>query len=93
MGPHDIASHLNRIEYPIDHDALIARLGDHEIRAPTGRTTTVGEALGIAEDRRYGSATEAHETIVGNLGEAHIGRKYYDDRGGVAEDRHRTQSF
>jgi len=90
----EIRGHLDRtIEFPVGRTELIAALGDREVRAPGGGTTRLAEAIDRTDERTYGSATEAHETIVGNLGENFVGRKYYDDRGGATEDRHATQSL
>nr|WP_233340482.1 hypothetical protein [Haloprofundus sp. MHR1] len=51
--------------------------------------------LEITNERRYGSVDDVYQTILGNLDESFVGRKFYDDRGGVwdFDQRDRTYSF
>lgn len=78
------------VEFPVGHDALIDQLGDVELTAPTGSSTTVTEVLERSGEPAYDSTAMLYTTIVGNLDDAFIGRKQYDDRGGdhpVSEER------
>lgn len=70
-------------EYPIAHASVIERIGTARIAAPDNRSTeTVSTIIGSVDQPTYDSADELFETIIGNLGEEYIGRKFYDDRGG-----------
>ncbi|MFB6162139.1 MAG: hypothetical protein ABEJ86_01685 [Halococcoides sp.] len=90
----EIRTHLTEdCDFPIDRMGLIDAVGDREVVAANGGSMRLGEAIETTDDTRYGSATEAHEMILANLGEAFVGRKYYDDRGGATEDRHATKSL
>ena len=71
------------VEFPVDHDALIEQLGEVELTAPTGDSATIGEILETSGDPAYDSAEVLYATIVGNLDDTFIGRKFYDDRAGV----------
>jgi hypothetical protein len=68
-------------EYPADTATLTDQLGDVEIEAPTGDTTTLSSVLTRSNVTTYQSATDAYTELLSNLDEAFIGRKYYDDRG------------
>lgn len=70
------------VEFPVSHDALVGQLGDVELTAPTGASVTVAEILEVSGEPTYDSTDMLYATIVGNLDDAFIGRKYYDDRGG-----------
>lgn len=90
----EIHTHLtDNCEFPLDQAGLVAAVGDYEVTAADGGTTRLAEAIETTDDPEYTSATEAHEAILANLGEGFVGRKYYDDRGGATEDRHRTRSL
>ena len=70
-------------EYPIDHASVIERIGTIRIAAPEERSAeTVSKIIDPLDQQTYDSADELFETIIGNLGDEYIGRKFYDDRGG-----------
>jgi hypothetical protein len=68
-------------EYPTDAATVADRVGDVEIEAPTGDTTTVETVLARSNLGTYESADDAYTALMANLDESFIGRKYYDDRG------------
>ncbi|MFD1599123.1 hypothetical protein [Halobellus rarus] len=73
----------DELEYPIDHDAMIERIGDVEIGTPADqKSDTVSTIVSGVGQETYGSADELYKTIIGNVSDEYIGRKYYDDRGG-----------
>jgi len=74
-------SFATEFSYPIGREEIIESAGDAEITAPTGTSESVGDVLDRVETRTFRSARELHETILSNLGEQYIGRKFYDDRG------------
>lgn len=71
------------IEFPIEHERLVEQLGGVELTAPTGDSVAVGDVLTRADEPTYASPEVLYATIVGNLDETFIGRKFYDDRGGT----------
>lgn len=70
------------LSYPIDQESVIEQIGTVEIEAPdqddSETIATIVDSLGR---ETYGSADELYNTIIGNVNEEHIGRKFYDDRG------------
>lgn len=69
------------VSFPVDHESLIDRIGDRSIEAPSGEPESIAEVLERAGEPSYRSPGEVHATLLGNLGDAYVGRKYYDDRG------------
>lgn len=70
------------VEFPVSHEDVVEQLGGVELTAPTGDSVTVTEVLQRTDESVYDSTDMLYTTIVGNLGDAFIGRKHYDDRGG-----------
>jgi hypothetical protein len=82
MQPNDAYDRFeSEFDYPIDRERIIETAGDTEIRAPTGRSTSIGDILERADTRTFESPRELHETLLTHLGDQYIGRKFYDDRG------------
>ncbi len=84
-------------EFPVTHTAVIEQIGALEITSPSGDSVTIQDILDPVEQESYETSDALYTTIIGNLDEAFIGRKYYDDRGGttlepVADDES-TVSF
>lgn len=79
-----------RLTFPIDRETVIERVGDVTLQAPNGEDTTVAAVLDRSDETTYESAEELHDTLFGLVGDAFIGRKYYDDRGdqtGISTDQ------
>jgi hypothetical protein len=72
------------LDFPITHPTMVDQIGAIEIRAPSGDSVTIAEVLADTGEENYPSADALYDSIVGNLNETFIGRKYYDDRGGTA---------
>lgn len=79
----NLADYLDEeLEYPIDRTSVTEEIGDVEIEAPDrDDSETIATIIGSLGQETYGSADELYKTIVGNVSEEHIGRKFYDDRG------------
>ncbi|QZP38482.1 DUF5789 family protein [Halobaculum magnesiiphilum] len=71
----------DRLTFPIDRETVIERVGDVTLDAPNGENTTVAAVLDRSDPTTYESVEELHDTLVGLVDDAFIGRKYYDDRG------------
>lgn len=69
------------VETPVTRDDLVDQCRGIEIDCPTGEPTPLNDLLDRDGAATYDSLQEIHETLMGNLGESHVGRKYYDDRG------------
>jgi len=83
------------IEFPITQENLVKQLGEVELTPPTGDPVLLSEILTQANEPTYMSAEMLYTTIVGNLDESFIGRKYYDDRSGSnirLDDRRSTRN-
>jgi hypothetical protein len=70
-----------RLSFPADRQTVLERVGDVTLEAPGGDDTTVGAVLASTDAERFDSADELCETVVAFVGDAFIGRKFYDDRG------------
>lgn len=71
---------LAECEFPVARERLIEVVGDRQLEAPTGETESIGDVLARGDVATVGSHDEAYAHLVGNVSEAHVGRKYYDDR-------------
>lgn len=69
-------------EFPVEREAVVEQLGGIELTKPAGETTTVGEVLQRTGEQSYESPDGLYASLVGNLEDGFIGRKYYDDRAG-----------
>jgi hypothetical protein len=71
------------VAFPIAQRSVIDQLGEIEITTPTGDTVTLAKVLLQMEDCQYHSAQMLYNTVIGNLDDAFVARKYYDDRAGA----------
>lgn len=75
------------LAYSIDQQSVLEQIGGVEIDAPDDtETETVSTIIGAVGQQTYDSADELFQTIVGNLSDEYIGRKFYDDRGANPAD-------
>ena len=81
------------LEFPITCESVQERIGDVRVDAPTGEGETIGEVLGRCGERQFESADELYDSLVTFVGEAYIGRKFYDDRGSQPADPEEEVSF
>lgn len=83
----ELKGKLEAHDYPADGDELVAAYGDHELGLPGG-SSTLREILGkrhgedAADDIRYESAEEVHQSISNMVGSDAVGREDYTDRAG-----------
>lgn len=66
--------------FPIDRESVIDTVGDVAITSPHGEHTDVERVLEWSDETTFTSVTELHTTVMANLPDEYIGRKYYDDR-------------
>ena len=84
------------LTYPIERSDVIDRIGDVELESPSDEREpeTVGSALaGLETNEPYESVEDLYQTIVGNVDDAYIGRKFYDDRASDPGEPRETTSF
>ncbi len=82
MDVNEVYEKLERdVEPPVTRRELAEAFGDVEIDCPAGEATEMTEVLDMDDASTYTCLQEIHETVMGNLDESHVGRKYYDDRG------------
>lgn len=73
----------DNVTYPIDQVSVVEQIGAVEIEAPDRQATdTISTVIDAVGDVTYHSSGELFETIIGNVSDEYIGRKFYDDRGG-----------
>ena len=83
----------DELTYPIELDTVLEEIGEVEIEAPNrSDSETVHSIIGHLGDDSFGSADELHETIIGNVSDKYIGRKYYDDRGDNPIESHHHEN-
>lgn len=80
----DLSARLEtEFSYPVDIATVIERMGAVEIESQDGADPeTIRSILQPLGTDSFDSATMLYETIYGNVSDDHIGRKFYDDRGG-----------
>lgn len=66
--------------FPMDRDAVMETVGDVAIESPNGEDSELEAVLTRSGETTYASVDDLHNTVLGNLGDDHVGRKYYDDR-------------
>lgn len=77
----------SELTYAVSHDSVLDRVGAVEIDAPdSDESEQISAIIANVGQESYGSADELYETIIGNVGDEYIGRKFYDDRGGNPAD-------
>lgn len=77
----------DELAYPADLETVVDRMGHVRIEAPNGGDSEpLAAILGPLETDTFESSAELLETVYGNVSDDHIGRKFYDDRGGNPPD-------
>lgn len=72
----------SEFEFPLTKKTVLDRAGDIEIEAPDqANSETIATILEVGGNHTYQSREDLVTAIRGNLSDAYIGRKYYDDRG------------
>lgn len=72
---------VGEVEFPATCEEVEEALGDVYIESPLGSEEKLKDVLGRCGEQEFESADELYDTVVGNVSEAHVGRKKYDDRG------------
>lgn len=72
-------------EFPVDRASVLARIGDATVDAPNDDDSETIDEILVGGDETFESADGLYESVVGNLNDGYIGRKFYDDRGANIE--------
>jgi hypothetical protein len=70
-----------RLSFPTTTETVSENIGDVSLEAPMGDEETIAEVLERCPENRYESADALYDALVTFVGDAYVGRKYYDDRG------------
>lgn len=73
-------------EFPAGRDSVVEQLGTVELTTPAGDRVTIRDILERTDETTYHSPDDLYTSLIGNLEDGFIGRKYYDDRGGAPFD-------
>ena len=74
-------------DYPVGSDLVVEKAGDVPVEAPDDdNSETIETILSRLGPETYESANELYTTIIGNVSDDYIGRKFYDDRGSDPAD-------
>ena len=77
----------DELSYSVSHAAVLTQVGSAEIEAPDDdETETISAIIDSVGQESYSSAEELFATVLGNVSDDYIGRKFYDDRGGNPVD-------
>lgn len=69
-------------EFPAEHGTVVEQLGTVELSSPEGETVTVKSVLERTNETTYATSNDLYISLIGNLEDGFIGRKFYDDRAG-----------
>ncbi|WP_138007327.1 DUF5789 family protein [Halalkalirubrum salinum] len=86
---------LENESYPISHEELLSRYGDHEIEL-IDEQTSLRTILGAENEREYADTEGVRQAIFSMVSEDAVGREGYSDRGGnpsEAENAAEEESF
>lgn len=82
----DINPLLDRIEYPIRKDDLVAEYGDETIERTNANPITIRELLDEMGDDSYDSPESVRQSMLNVMPSESVGRQRYSDRGGATPD-------
>jgi len=74
-----------KLQFPATRTTVIETLGETVLDAPSGDNITIGDVIERSETEEFRSADTLYDTLMTFVGEDFIGRKYYDDRGGIGQ--------
>lgn len=83
----------SELTFPVERDTVIDTVGDIELDAPYGDSESVADVLERDDRAEYESPDELYDALVAYVGDAYIGRKFYDDRGSNVEIDSEEVSF
>lgn len=82
-----------KLDFPASRDTVLERVGGTELSPPYGESTTIQAVIERSEIDTFDSADDLYDTLMTLVGAQFIGRRYYDDRGGMPNDEESEVSF
>lgn len=77
---------IRELEFPASCETVIELIGEQELEAPNGDDESIEAILGRSGVEQFTHADELYDTLLTCVGDAFIGRKYYDDRSGISSN-------
>ncbi|WP_424015075.1 DUF5789 family protein [Halorubrum xinjiangense] len=82
-----------KLQFPAPRDEVLETVGDTKLSPPDGESTTIRAVIGRSDVETFDSADDLYDTLMMLVGAQFIGRRYYDDRGGMPGDEENEVSF
>ena len=82
-----------KLEFPAPRSEVLETVGDTELSPPDGESTTIRAVVERSDVETFDSADDLYDTLMMLVGAQFIGRRYYDDRGGMSGDEENEVSF
>ncbi|ELZ42126.1 hypothetical protein C463_11137 [Halorubrum californiense DSM 19288] len=82
-----------KLQFPASRDEVLETVGDTELSPPDGESTTIRAVIDRSDVETYGSADDLYDELMMLVGARFVGRRYYDDRGGMPGDEENEVSF
>ncbi len=70
-----------RVSFPTTAETVRSEIGNVSLEAPMGDEETIGEVLSRCPHEEFENADALYDALVTFVGDAYVGRKFYDDRG------------
>ena len=74
-----------KLQFPVTRTTVIETVGETELDAPSGDSIQLSDVIERCETDTFSSADTLYDALMTFVGEDFIGRKYYDDRGGIGQ--------
>ena len=74
-----------KLEFPASRETVIETVGSTKLSPPDGESTTIRTVIERSDMDEFGSADELYDTLMTLVGAKFVGRRYYDDRGGMPQ--------
>lgn len=74
-----------KLQFPATRATVMETVGNAELDAPGGDNKTIADIIDRCDTEEFDSADTLYDTLMTFVGEEFIGRKYYDDRGGIGQ--------
>lgn len=82
-----------KLQFPASRETVLETVGSTELTPPDGEVATIQTVIERSEVEEFDSADELYDTLMTLVGAQFIGRRYYDDRGGMPGDEENEVSF
>lgn len=73
------------LQFPASRNTVLETVGSTELLPPDGEATTIRTVIERSDVEEFDSADDLYDTLMTLVGAQFIGRRYYDDRGGMPQ--------